>query len=230
MPRVASIPTSSTVEPSAFRLPAPAAFVRHALPTVLEGTIFPVVIFWLAIRLLGPWTALFVGLGWVYATIARRLIARRRVPGVLVIAAVTATARTIVTLVTHNLVVYFLQPSVGTVLTSLAFLLSVIAGRPLAARLAHDFCPLPEGWTEKTWVRRFFQRITLLWAMVFLANAALTVWLALSQSVETVALARPAGAAALTITAIGLSVWHFRRSLSRHEPRAADAAVARTSP
>lgn len=202
----------------AFSLPPWRDFVRHALPTIIEGTVIPVVMFWAAIRLLGPWTALGVGLAWVYLTIARRLVMRQRVPGVLVIAAVTATCRTLLAVSTNSLALYFLQPSLGTGMMAIAFFVSVLAGRPLAARLAHDFCPFPDGWTDKTWVRAFFLRISLLWAVVLLANAALTVWLALSQSVEVIAVARPLGAGALTLGAIGVSTWHFLRSLRRHEP------------
>jgi hypothetical protein len=202
----------------AFSLPPWRDFLRHALPTIIEGTLIPVVMFWAAIRLLGPWTALGIGLGWVYLTIARRLVMRQRVPGVLVIAAVTATCRTLLAVSTNSLALYFLQPSLGTAMMAMAFFVSAIAGRPLAARLAHDFCPFPDGWTDKTWVRAFFLRISLLWAVVLLANAALTVWLALSQSVEVIAVARPLGAGALTVAAIGASAWHFQGSLRRHEP------------
>jgi hypothetical protein len=212
---------AASTAPPAFSIPRLRDLGRHALPTVIEGTVIPVVVFWLAVRMLGPWTALLVGLGWVYVTIVRRLVLRRRVPGVLLIAAVTATCRVVVALSTHSIVLYFLQPSVGTVMTALAFLVSAGMGRPLAARLAHDFCPLPDGWSEQSWVRRFFLRISLLWGLVFLANAAFTAWLALSQSVETIALARPAGAGALTLTAIGISVVYFRRMLHRHQTPAA---------
>ncbi len=202
----------------AFTLPHWREFLGHALPTVVEGTLIPVAVFWIAIRTLGPWAALLVGLAWVYATIVRRLIQRRRVPGVFVLAAITATCRTALAFSTHSLVLYFLQPSLGAVMVSIAFFASVVAGRPLAARLALDFCPLPAGWADKAWVRAFFLRISLLWALVLLANAGLTVWLALSQSVEVTAVARPLAAGALTVTAIVLSAWHFLRSLRRHEP------------
>jgi hypothetical protein len=203
---------------ASFSLPPWRDFVRHALPTIIEGTLIPVVMFWTAIQLVGPWTALGIGLGWVYLTIARRLVMRQRVPGVLVIAAVTATCRTLLAVSTHSLALYFLQPSLGTAMMAIAFFVSVLAGRPLAARLAHDFCPFPDGWTDKTWVRAFFLRISLLWAVVLLANAALTVWLALSQSVGVIAVARPLGAGLLTVGAIGASAWHFQGSLRRHEP------------
>lgn len=221
--RSLSLTAPELVEPSAdgaavFHLPPLRDLVRHALPTIIEGTLVPVVVFWTAIHFLGPWTALGVGLAWVYLAIARRLVTHQRVPGVLLIAAVTATGRTVLAVSTHSLLLYFLQPSLGTAMMAVAFFVSVLAGRPLAARLAHDFCPFPDGWVDKRWVREFFLRISLLWAVVLLANAALTVWIALSQSVQVIAVARPAGAGVLTLAAIGASTWHFQRSLRRHEP------------
>jgi hypothetical protein len=215
---------SSAAEPadtvSTFRLPPLRDVARHALPTVIEGTVLPVLVFWLAIRLLGPWPALLVGLGWVYGCVIRRIVLRRPVPGVFVVAAVTATCRVVVAISTHSLVLYFLQPSLGTVLMSGAFLVSVLLRRPLAARLARDFCPFPEPFFERQWVRAFFLRISLLWSFVLIANAVVTVWLALSQSAQVIALARPGCAAALTVAAIGASAWHFQRSVRRHEPMA----------
>jgi hypothetical protein len=215
---VASLAAPHVDAEPAFELPPWRDFVRHALPTVVEGTLIPVVVFWAAIRLVGPWTALGVGVAWVFLAIARRVVMRQRVPGVLIIAAVTATCRTLLAVSTHSLVVYFLQPSLGTAMMALAFLVSVVAGRPLAARLAHDFCPLPDGWVDKSWVRAFFLRISLLWAVVLLVNAALTIWLALSQSVQVIAVARPLAAGMLTLSAIVASAWHFQRSVRRHEP------------
>jgi hypothetical protein len=217
--RRAVLPAATTTETStSFTLPHWRDFVSHALPTIVEGTLVPVALFWVALQLTGPWVALLVGLTWVYGTIARRLLCRQRVPGVFVLAAVTATARTLIAFGTHSLVLYFLQPSLGTALVSLAFLGSVFARRPLAARLAHDFCPLPDGWTDKTWVHEFFLRISLLWAFVLLANATISAWLAVSQSIGVVVVARPLSAGVLTVSAIGASVWHFTRTVRRHEP------------
>ena len=70
---------------------------------------------------------------------------KERLPGVLVIAALGLTARSVVALASGSsgLFVYFLQPSLATALVGGAFLFSVPLGRPLAEKLAHDFVPMP---------------------------------------------------------------------------------------
>jgi hypothetical protein len=64
------------------------------------------------------------------------------------------------------------------------FIASVLLGRPLAQRLAADFLPLPEALLARHGVRRFFQRVSL-WAVVFLANAGIGLWLLVSQPLAT---------------------------------------------
>src|SRR5918996_5931692 len=173
-----------------FEIPRLRTLARHAVPHVVEGTIIPLGLFLLMLRFVGVWGAVLIGLGWTYTAVARRLLTRRPVPGILVLGAITLTARTVVAMVSGSVVVYFLQPTLGTALVAGAFLLSVPLGRPLAQRLARDFCPIPEDVLANTHVQQFFLRITLLWAVTQLANAAVTIWLLLSQSVATFLLAK----------------------------------------
>ena len=62
-------------------------------------------------------------------------------------------------------------------------------------------------------MRRFFVRISLLWAFVNLANAAVTMWLLVSQPLATYVLAKSAGSLAATGTATVVSMLWFRRSM-----------------
>jgi hypothetical protein len=170
----------------------------------------------LTLRLVGVWGAVLIGLGWTYAAVARRLLTGRRVPGILVLGAVTLTARTVVAMASGSVVVYFLQPTLGTALVAGAFLLSVPLGRPLAERLARDFCPIPTKVLANAHVRRFFLRVTLLWAVTQLANAAVTLWLLFSQSLATVLVAKTLVSWGLTGGAIVVSTIWFKRSMTRH--------------
>jgi hypothetical protein len=199
-----------------FEIPRLRTLARHALPHVLEGTVVPLVLFLLTLRLVGVWGAVLIGLGWTYAALIRRLVTGRRVPGILVLGAVTLTARTVVAMVSGSVVVYFLQPTLGTALVAGAFLLSVPLGRPLAQRLARDFCPIPEDVLANTHVRRFFRQVTLLWAVTQLANASVTLWLLFSESLATFLVAKTLVSWGLTGTAIVVSTIWFRRSMTRH--------------
>jgi hypothetical protein len=189
---------------------------RHALPSLLEGTVVPLAVFLVALHLFGWRGAIVAGLVWSYGNIARRVLSRRRVPGVLILGALTLTARAVVGLVSGSTFVYFLQPTFGTALVGAIFLASITVDRPLALRLAGDFCPIPEHFLENVHVRRVFLHITLLWAFTQLANAAITLWLLLSQSLESFLVAKSVVSLSLTSGAILLSVLWFRRSMARH--------------
>jgi intracellular septation protein A len=190
--------------------------LRHAVPRFVEGTLIPLALFLIALRVLGVGAAMFAGLAWVYTAITVRLLMRRRVPGILLIGALTLTARTAVALAAHSVVVYFLQPSLATMLVAGAFLLSVPLDKPLAGRLAADFCPLPTEMHSNTHVRRFFRHVSLLWAFAKTANAGLTIWLLFSQSLGTFVVLRSVVSAGVTIAAVIASAIWFKRSMARH--------------
>jgi hypothetical protein len=190
--------------------------LRHAAPRFIEGTLIPLLLFIGGLKVLGVWGAMAAGLVWVYAAIVVRIVTRRPIPGILLLGALTLTARTVIAVASHSVVVYFLQPSLGTMLVAGAFLLSVPLDRPLAGRLAHDFCPLPTEMRTNLHVRRFFRQISLLWAFAQTAQATITIWLLFSQSVGTFVVLRSAVSAFVTVGAIIASAFWFKRSMKRH--------------
>lgn len=200
----------------AFQLPRLTTLARHAIPHVLEGTVIPIVLFYGALRLAGEEGALAAALLWSYAAVLRRVALRRRIPGLLLLGALALTVRTVTAAITGSMFVYFLQPTIGTVVTAGAFLLSVPTGRPLAERLAADFVPLPPALVSHPVARRLFVRISLLWAFVLLANAAITMVLLVTEPLTTFVVARSLVAFVLMGGAVaGSSVW-FRHALRRH--------------
>jgi hypothetical protein len=197
-------------------IPRLRALARHALPNLVEATVVPLLVFYAALWLVGVWGGLIGALVWSYTAIVRRLVVGRPVPGLLVLGAIGLTARTVVAALSGSVFVYFLQPTLTTVLIAGVFLASVPAGRPIAERLAGDFCPLPATFIGSPPVRRFFARITVLWAFVQLTNAALSVWLLVTQPVGTYVLAKSVTSWGLTIAAVGLSTLYFKLSMRNH--------------
>ena len=51
--------------------------LRHAAPRFIEGTLMPLVLFLVGLKVLGVWGAMAAGLVWVYAAI---IVARRHPP------------------------------------------------------------------------------------------------------------------------------------------------------
>jgi hypothetical protein len=188
----------------------------HAGRHVIEATLIPLALFYGAITVFGQVTALLVALGWCYLAIGRRLLTHRRVPGVLLLGAFGLTARTALALGTGSLFLYFLQPTLTNVLLGGIFLVSLASRAPMAERLAADFCPFPRAFLSHPPVRRFFNRVTLLWAGVQLANAAITIVLLVSQPVTTFLWTRSVMSTTVTAAAIAVSVVWFKRSMRHH--------------
>ncbi len=196
-----------------FDLPRLRDMARHAVPHAVEASLIPLVLFYGTLRVMGVWSALLASLAWCYVGLVRRLVRRQPVPGLLVIAALGLTARTVVAFASGSVFVYFLQPTLTTVLVAGAFLLSVPAGCPLAKRLATDMFPLPEALLARPAIERIFARITLLWGVINLVNAAVTLVLLLVMPVETYVLSKAAISAVVMVGGVLVSTWWFKRAL-----------------
>ena len=189
---------------------------RHAGRHLIEATLVPLGLFYGGLAVVGIWGALIACLLWVYAAIGLRVAARRRVPGLLLLAAFGLTMRTALAFATGSVFLYFLQPTLTTVVVDGMFLASVPTGRPMAQRLAADFCPLPARFHAHPGVRRFFSQLTLLWVFVQLMNAAITVALLVSQPVRTYVWTRSVISVFVTGGAIAASTWWFKHSMRHH--------------
>ncbi|XVQ14473.1 VC0807 family protein [Spirillospora sp. CA-255316] len=209
-----------------FELPRLTCMLRHALPRFVEGVIAPVAVFYAALVLLGLNGALVAAVSWVYGGIAWRYWRGHGVPAMLLLAALGVTVRAVLAAVTGSPVVYFLQPTLGTLLVSMAFLASVPLRRPLAQKVATDMVPMPEAFLKHARVRQFFLRISLMWSLVFFANALFSLWMLFHESIGTYLWVRTSVVALLGAAAAAVSVLGFRRCL-RHvngEPGAEPAA------
>ena len=197
------------------------AFVRHASPTIIEGTLIPLGLFTVVVHSLGLQPALWGSLAWSYGALARRALIGRRIPGILLLSAVGITFRLATMVFTGSAFLFFFQPVLATVATALVFAVSVVAGRPLAARLGADLVPMPESAWADPCVRRLCKQLSAVWAVALLANAALTAWMLLELSVSNFVLLRPAVSIVTTVPAIVASVLAGRALLRRAGARLA---------
>ncbi len=198
-----------------FAMPRLTALVKQAVPRLLEGVIAPLAVFYAALAVLGLNGALVAAVAWVYLGVGWRLIRRRRVPGTMVLAMIAITTRALLGWWSGSAVVYFIQPELGTICISMAFLASVRLRRPLVEKLTLDYIHLPSFVLKHERVRRFFARITLLWAFVLLTNSTVSIWLLLHQSIGTYLLVRTTVVAVISGLAFAGSAWAFRRVLHR---------------
>ncbi|MFC5817275.1 VC0807 family protein [Nonomuraea harbinensis] len=200
-------------------LPRLTALARQAAPQLLEAVVAPLVVFYAAMMLLGLQWALILTCSWVYVGVAWRLIRRIRVPATMYLAAAAITLRTVIGLWTGTWMWYFIQPELGTICIGIAFLASVRLNRPLVEKLTLDYIHLPNAVLKHERVRRFFARITLLWAFVLLMNSGLSIALAiyesLSGSLSGYIVLRTSAVAVISGLAITVSLFGFKRLLRR---------------
>jgi len=120
------------------------------------------------------------------------------IPAILMLATLGLTIKTLVGLASGSTFAYFVQPVATTVILSMVFLGSVVIGRPIIARLAHDFCPIHPDVAARQPVMQLFAGLTVLWAVVHIviggATFAMLVTLPVAQFV-----------ALKTVTSFGVS-------------------------
>lgn len=178
------------------------AVVRRLIPTLIEATLIPTVLFYAVVAHFGLLWAFIAAAGWSFGCVGARLLGRRAVPGLLVLGCLGITIRTLIYLWSHNAFVYFAQPVLRTLLTAAAFALSARLGRPIIARFADDFCPLDPDVRCRPAIVSLFQRLTYQWAGV---NAALaSVSLALLWTVSTTTFVGATTVATWLLTGTGL--------------------------
>lgn len=200
-------------------LPRLTLLAWQAAPRLLEAVVAPLVVFYAAMTLLGLNWALVLTCAWVYVGVGWRLIRRIPVPATMYLAAAAITLRTVIGLWTGTWVWYFIQPELGTICISMAFLASVRLNRPLVEKLTLDYIHLPNAVLKHERVRRFFARITLLWAFVLLMNSGVSIALAiyeyLAGSLGGYILLRTSAVAVMSGLAITVSIFGFKRLLRR---------------
>ncbi len=127
-------------------------------------------------------------------------------PGLLILALLGVTVRSILYMWSSNEFVYFVQPIMRTTLTGLLFAGSVVFGRPLIARFAGDFCPLSAEVRARPGVLRLFARLSIVWAMVNGLAAASSLVLLLTVPVPVFVLTTAIAAWIVTCTGVVVTV------------------------
>jgi hypothetical protein len=175
----------------------------------------PLVLFYLVLLMAGFRGALIAALAWSYLALGRRLKRGERVSTLLLLGTALLTIRTVVSFITGSAFLYFAQPTAGTVVISLVLFGSAAIGRPFTQRFARDFCPIDPELFARPLVRRFFIRISVLWATVLMLNAGIVLWLLVSSSLRAFVLERTAVTWGLTAVAIFFSITRFIAAMRR---------------
>lgn len=181
--------------------------IRHLALSMLSANVVPAVLFYICLATMNVWAALVAALAWCYGAIGWRLATRRRMSGLLVLTVVGLTAKTAMTFVSGNTYLYFIQPAISNAVIASVALLSLATARPFVARLAADFYPMTDDLAMRPRLQRLFWHLTLMWAMVCLAKAVMTLWLYESQSLTTFVVMKSASFLAMTVVAAAVTIF-----------------------
>jgi hypothetical protein len=193
------------------------AVARRGLPGIIEASLVPSAIFAIVTGLYGTTTAMVAVLVWGYATILRRILLHQTIPSLLVLAMCGLTVKTLVGVLSGSTFAYFLQPIATTVAVGALFFGSVLIGRPLIARIAHDFCPITPEVASRPSVVRLFAGLTVLWATVQLVNAGATLGMLFSLPTTLFVVLKPATSLLVSATAVVITVCWALRTAHREE-------------
>jgi uncharacterized membrane protein len=182
------------------------AIIARVAVSITVACAVPAGIFYSVLMLSGVWVAIGAALCWQYGALAWRAVTGRRTSGLLVLAAAVMTGRTVISFAADSPFLYFLQPVVTDCLIGSAFLASLFASRTIVARLAGDFYPMTDDVAARPGIQRLFRLLTAMWAFLYLGKASLTLWLLLSQSLETFVLVKSVSVLAINIGAAAATI------------------------
>jgi hypothetical protein len=184
---------------------------RRTVPRLVEATLIPALLLSLVVAFADFSLAVAAVLVWTYGAVLRRRWKGLPVSGLLVIATVGVTVRTGVALCSGSALVYFLQPVGTTLAVALMFLVSVVVGRPVVARLAADFFPFSPEVAGLPAVVRLFRDLTVLWSGVQLVKAVATLAMLQTMPVTGFTALRALVTLVLTLAGIALTItWSLR--------------------
>jgi intracellular septation protein A len=166
----------------------------------------PAAVFAGTLVLVNVYAAVVAALGFMCVAMCWRWATRRPVSGLLLLTLGIMTVRTGFTLATGNTFVYFVQPVFADSLVAAAFLGSLWTARPIVARIAPDFYPMDAALAARPAIRALFWRLTLMWGVVVLVKAGVTLWLLESQSTVNFVLIKSSAVIALTLLAAAATV------------------------
>jgi hypothetical protein len=187
--------------------------LRQAARHLFEVVLAPLGLFYLLLTLTNLTGGLLAALAWALGALACRALTGSPIPAVLWLTTALLMIRTAIGYATGSVFLYFLQPTLQNFVIGFGLLATLGLRRPLLARLADDFCAFPAALTSNVRVQRFFRRVSLLWAMVFLTNGAATLWVLARATLGNFLMVTTAGSFTLVALAAAVSLLWFRREL-----------------
>jgi hypothetical protein len=189
------------------------ATLGRAARLLLEAVVVPTVLLAVLLHVIGTTRSILVAVGWCGCAIGFRWLVDRRLPGTLLLGSAAIAARATFALLSGSLLVYLLQPVLGSIVMAVLFLGSAAFGRPITMRLARDFVHVPAHILDRTGVRRMFTQVAVIWGVSRLLDVAMNLGF-LHRGVDAGLWARGLLSPLLTVLAVVVCTgwgWHSLR-------------------
>lgn len=161
------------------------AHVRGGALDFSLGTLLPVGGFYAIYRLLTFEAAVVVVLGWATAVFLWNYLRTRKHDVFSFTTMVLACVKACAGLLSGNISLYLIWPSVENVFCGGLFLGSALLGRPALAVYARRLYPVPADVVDSTAFKHGFLGASLAWAMISIVRAIVRLWLLAQLSVGT---------------------------------------------
>lgn len=191
------------------------ATLVRAARLLLEAVVVPTVLLAVLLHVIGTTRSILVAVGWCVCAIAFRALVDRRLPGTLLLGSAALAARAAFALLSGSLLVYLLQPVLGSIVMAVLFLGSAAFGRPITMRLARDFVHVPAHILDRQGVRRMFTEVAVIWGVSRLIDVAMNLGF-LHRGVDAGLWARGLLSPLLTVLAVAVCTAWGWRSLRRN--------------
>jgi hypothetical protein len=202
-----------TPQPQVIEMPGWRPILRQVLTRALLVSLLPMAVFYTTLTLFGLRPAALTTAALYYAGLLTRIVRHRPVLAAALFTAGLLALRTVVVCCTGSAFLYFIQPVAGTVGVATAFAATAFAGRPVVDRLAHDFCPFSTELSARLREARFFNRVSVVWALAYGMNAVGTVWLLTNASLGGFLVIKAVAGPIITWTAAVTSFLVFRATV-----------------
>ena len=178
------------------------AVIRRLWPCLAEATLIPTGLCYAGLLLSGLTLGIAAAATWVYLSVVFRLLTRRTISGLLILATAGFSVRLAMYAWNDNAFVYFVQPIARTLLVAVLFAGSALIGRPFVGRFAADFCSFAPDVASRPAIASLFRRLTYLWAVAQGLTAAANLTLLLT--VPTAVFVGTAAASAWLVIGLGV--------------------------
>jgi hypothetical protein len=201
--------------PQCLELPRPVQLLRTTGWNLFESFGLPLGGYALAASLWGVTAGVLAMLGAIWITAGIRKLVTGSIPSLLMIALVVLTVQAVLAVATGNLWIFLVHFPLANLGLCILFGLSARGLSPLAERLAGEVIGLrcPECYQPS--LHPFFQRVTWLWAGIFLLLAVSLGALLATVPIRTYVLIWAITTVVLIATGVGISVLWLRSVLRR---------------